>query len=156
MLNRAALLAATVGGLILVGCEEKKTDTMTPPPAVKKTAEDAGKMMEKSGDMAKDNADRAAENMKDNTKAAGEQMKDVAEETSDAAKTANDEAQGYFDKAMGFVRDAKFEEAEPWIKKLEAMNSDLAKSLASKARTAVDTAKKAGGAKDAMNNMMGK
>jgi len=157
MLNRTALFAAAIGGLVLIGCEDKKADTVTPPPAVERAAEDAGKTAEKNADRMKENADDMAETMKDNKKAGADQMKDVAEETSDAAKAANDEAKGIFEKAKDLIEDAKFEEAEPHIKRLEAMDNALAKSLAGQARTMIETAKKAGaGAKDAMNNMMGK
>lgn len=92
---------------------------------------------------ATDKAVDAAKSAAGSAEATGQQM---AEKAQEAAASLTAEAQKLLDQATAYVKENKFELAEPVIAKLEAMKAQLPAEWATKveqARSMFDSAKKA-------------
>ncbi|MFZ4576146.1 MAG: hypothetical protein ACOYN0_17310 [Phycisphaerales bacterium] len=95
-MKRILMVAALMGGLVVVGCEEKKAE---PAKDVKGTAS-------KAAEAVKDTAGKAAEGVKDTAGKAAEAVKDTAGKAAEAVKdTAGKAAEGVKD-AAGKAADA--------------------------------------------------
>lgn len=126
--NWIKMVVVLAACMMWVGCEKAAETTGSAADAVKSAA-----------DATKD----AGAHATDAVKAAGVQAADKANEV---AASLTGEAQKLLDQATAYVKEKKFDSAEPIIKKLEEMKAKLPAEWATKieqARSAFDTAKKA-------------
>jgi hypothetical protein len=131
-----------LGGLSLVGCEKEDATTATPPaPQESPAAQPAGGALDKA-------AQDAAGTLTDAKKQAAGAVESAKEAGAEATSTIQNEAQKLLDQATQYIKENKFELADQTIAKLEGMKAQLPQTMQDaigKARSALDTAKKAQG-----------
>src|SRR5262249_53468138 len=127
VMNKLLLIAASVAGLALVGCEEKKGSTES-------AADKITEATKSAGDAVKDGAHKAAEATKD----AADAAKDAAAKGVDAAKGAWEDARNWVSETV----DKQWPQAKASLDELAAKASAMTDGeLKTKANTLVEELK---------------